>query len=324
VDLPGELRDALDAVLADASGPGVSGAVGRLIERYRSGGPASEPILADRLDVLGYAAYRLPATYVAVRAALEQVVLADPGLRPGTLLDLGGGSGAAAWAAVEAFPGLTGVTVLDQVQPALTLGQRLAARHPVLRGATWRAERLLEAELPEVDLVTISYVLGELTSPDQESLVARAAAAAPAVLVVEPGTPAGYERVLAARDALLAAGLRVVAPCPHQRPCPLEPGRDWCHFGARLNRSALHRRVKGAELGYEDEKYAYICASRSYTGQVLTGRVLRHPVQRKGLVAFRVCTVDGQAVEELISKRQGTRYKAARDTGWGDLVPADV
>ena len=57
---------------------------------------------------------------------------------------------------------------------------------------------------------------------------------------------------------------------------------------------------------------------------MLTGRVLRHPVQRKGLVAFRVCTVDGQAVEELISKRQGTRYKAARDTGWGDLVPADV
>jgi ribosomal protein RSM22 (predicted rRNA methylase) len=34
--------------------------------------------------------------------------------------------------------------------------------------------------------------------------------------------------------------------------------------------------------------------------------------------------VDGQAVEELISKRQGTRYKAARDTEWGDPIPGDV
>jgi ribosomal protein RSM22 (predicted rRNA methylase) len=320
VELPRELRDALDTVLTDASGPAVTAAVDRLIDRYRSGRPAVEPILANRLDVLGYAAYRLPATYMAVRAALGQLVRAAPGLRPTSLFDLGGGSGAAAWAAVDAFPDLTAVTVLDQVEPALALGRRLAAGHPVLQAATWAPWDAADPELPRADLVTISYVLGELAEPDQAGLVARAAELAPTVVVVEPGTPAGYARVLAARRLLLEAGLRVLAPCPHQLGCPLPPGRDWCHFAARLNRSALHRRVKGGELGYEDEKFSYVAAGPAGSLGTPAGRVLRHPVQRKGLVAFRVCTVDGEVDQVTVSKRQGERYRAARDTSWGDSL----
>jgi ribosomal protein RSM22 (predicted rRNA methylase) len=321
VELPRELRDALESVLTDASGPAVTAAVDRLIDRYRSGRPATEPILTNRLDVLGYAAYRLPATYTAVRAALGHLVRAAPGLCPTSLLDLGGGSGAAAWAAVDAFPGLAAVTVLDQVEPALALGRRLAAGHPVLGAATWAPWTVADADLPAADLVTVSYVLGELAEADRALLVTRAATLAPTVVVVEPGTPDGYARVLAARRLLLDAGLRVLAPCPHQLACPLPPGRDWCHFAARLNRSALHRRVKGGELGYEDEKFAYVAAGPAGSAGTPTGRVLRHPVQRKGLVTFRVCTVDGEASQEAVSKRQGERYRAARDTSWGDPLP---
>jgi ribosomal protein RSM22 (predicted rRNA methylase) len=135
--------------------------------------------------------------------------------------------------------------------------------------------------------------------------------------VVEPGTPAGYSRVLAAREALLAAGFRVVAPCPHQAPCPLrEP--DWCHFAVRINRSSLHRRVKGAQLGYEDEKFAYVVGIRDQLPQPPPARVLRHPVTRKGLVALRLCTREGTVAPETVSKRQGDRYRAARDLVWGD------
>jgi ribosomal protein RSM22 (predicted rRNA methylase) len=316
VELPRELRDALDVVLTDASGPAVAGAVERLIERYRSGQPATDPILANRLDVLGYAAYRLPATYMAVRSVLGRLQLADP---PTSLLDVGGGSGAATWAALDAFPGLREVTVLDQVEGALALGRRLAAGHPVLRAATW-ANWTTNEDLPRADLVTISYLLGELPEADQSALVGRAAERADTVVVVEPGTPAGYLRVLAARQTLLDAGLRIAAPCPHELACPLPPGRDWCHFAARINRSALHRRVKGGELGYEDEKFSYVVGVRSAV-PATTGRVLRRPVQRKGLVTFRLCTVDGRAEPETVSKRQGERYKAARDTEWGDVVP---
>ena len=71
----------------------------------------------------------------------------------------------------------------------------------------------MDTELPRADLVTLSYVLGELSEVDQSAVLERVAgAAAELVVIVEPGTPAGYRRILAARSALLAAGLTVLAP----------------------------------------------------------------------------------------------------------------
>jgi ribosomal protein RSM22 (predicted rRNA methylase) len=200
----------------------------------------------------------MPATYAAVRAALTQLAAAAPEpWRPRRLLDLGGGTGAAAWAATDVFGGLAEVTVLDRVPEALGLGRRLAAARPALRSVQWTPWRhgIDAPAIPPADLVTISYLLGELPGPARDRLVAAAGAGAAAVVVVEPGTPAGYGRVLAAREVLLAAGLRIVAPCPHSAQCPVrEP--DWCHFAIRVNRSALHRRAKGATLGHEDEKFS--------------------------------------------------------------------
>ena len=48
------------------------------------------------------------------------------------------------------------------------------------------------------------------------------------------------------------------------------------------------------------------------------GRVLRHPLTRKGLVQLRLCTPEGGVRDEIVSKRQGERYRRARETGWGD------
>ena len=39
----------------------------RLIANYRGATPTDAPILRDRADVAAYAAYRLPATFEAVR-----------------------------------------------------------------------------------------------------------------------------------------------------------------------------------------------------------------------------------------------------------------
>jgi ribosomal protein RSM22 (predicted rRNA methylase) len=321
MELPADLRKALDAGLAGTPARELTGAVDRLIARYRTPGAAAEPILAGPVDVLAYTAYRMPATFGAVVAALTQVAAAVPGFSPKSQLDIGGGAGAAAWAAAEVFPGLASLEVVDRVPAALDLGRRLAMEtsRTSLRSATWRLGAW-PTELPPADLVTISYLLGELTEPDQADLMATVVDSALAVVVVEPGTPAGYGRVIAARDQLLASGLRVVAPCPHARPCPLR--RDWCHFSVRVKRSARHRQVKGAELDYEDEKFSYVAAVRSAAAAGLTpGRILRHPLHRKGMVLLRVCTADGTAVMETVSKRQGERYRAARDIAWGDPWP---
>jgi len=322
VDLPKDLRAALDDAVARVPVTDIATAVDRLIARYRTGGEAGRPILTSVADVTAYAAYRMPATYAAVRAALTQVALAAPALAPRSLLDVGGGTGAASWAAADTYPTITDITVIDQVAEALALGRQLSSRTSALPlpTATWRQARIDAVDLPPADLVMISYVLGELAGVDRSDLVRRAAATGDVTVIVEPGTPAGYGRILAARAALIDGGLSVVAPCPHQGRCPMQPGQDWCHFAARVNRSALHRRLKNAELGYEDEKFSYVATARA-PAATPPGRVLRHPQQRKGLVSLQVCTSADGIVREQVSKRQGDSYRAARDVAWGDAWP---
>ncbi|WP_243761321.1 small ribosomal subunit Rsm22 family protein, partial [Streptomyces sp. YIM 98790] len=183
------------------------------------------------------------------------------------------------------------------------------------------------AGLPEGGLVTVSYVLGELAEETREALVTRAVRAAGAdgaVVLVEPGTPDGFRRILAARDRMTAEGMTVLAPCPHSARCPLGTGGDWCHFAARTARSALHRRIKGAELAWEDEKFSYVAAvgpglaaDRAGDGPA-GGRIVRRPRQRKGQVLLELCTAGEGLRSATVTRRDPERYRAARDAAWGD------
>ncbi|WP_299444705.1 small ribosomal subunit Rsm22 family protein [uncultured Phycicoccus sp.] len=318
--MPLPLPRALEAVLASADAESLRRATSRLVEVYRSGAPPAAQVLADPVAATAYAAYRMPATHAALVRILRDAdrLGALDGVR--SLLDLGGGTGAAAWAAADTMPGLESATVLDGSADALALGRQVA-RHgpPAVAGATWvRADLGALAGLPAADLVTISYVLGELADPLHGPLLDAAMGAGGLVLVAEPGTPRGFAAVLAARDRLVAAGWHLVAPCPQPGPCPVaQRDGDWCHFSARLDRSALHRRLKGATLGHEDEKYSYLLASREPLSPSLA-RVLRHPQTRKGMVTLEVCRADGTAGPEVVTKRDRERYRAARDAAWGD------
>lgn len=315
---PDALRAALAGLLDGLPPTKAAQAVDRLIASYRGATPTDAPILRDRADVAAYAAYRMPATFEAVRAALAALREAAPGWAPGTHTDVGGGTGAATWAVADAWEDAPPRTaVLDWAEPALALGRELAAGHPVLRGADWRRARIGSSlTLDATDLVTISYVLKELAPEDRDALVAEAARAGQAVVVVEPGTPDGYERIIAARDRLVAAGLRVAAPCPHSETCPIVPGTDWCHFSARVARSSLHRQVKGGSLAYEDEKFAYVAATRSPVTPA-PARITRKPQLRKGQVLLDLCVQPPGLRRDTITKRHGTRYRDARDADWG-------
>jgi ribosomal protein RSM22 (predicted rRNA methylase) len=325
VHLPDDLRTALASHLRTTAPTRASAEVERLIETYRGTPPTSAPILRDEASVVAYAAYRMPATYAAVRAALDAFRSRAGAWSPATHLDLGGGTGAATWAVADAWAddGGPASTVLDWSRSALDLGGALAgaAEAPALRAARWTTAPLGGGPaLPAAGLVTVSYVIGELAPADRAALVDSAARAATgAVLIVEPGTPEGHARILAARDRLLAAGLTVLAPCPHNAPCPVT-GDDWCHFAARVQRTSLHRQVKGGSLPYEDEKFSYVAAARFPAGPA-RDRITRHPQIRKGLVLLDLCTADRGLVRDTVSKRHGAGYRAARDASWGESWP---
>src|SRR6185437_3435636 len=99
----------------------------------------------------------------------------------------------------------------------------------------------LRNEAASADLVVASYVVGEMNADRQAALADLMwAATRDTLLVVEPGTPAGYQRILDLRRRLIAQGAHVLAPCPHNGECPLmafsreenaskEKATDWCH-----------------------------------------------------------------------------------------------
>lgn len=338
------LRDTLAGLLAGLPPTQTARAVDRLIANYRGTTPTDAPVLRDRADVAAYAAYRMPATYEAVRSALDALREAVPGWAPVTHTDIGGGTGAASWAVAESWaerPPST--TVLDWAEPALALGRELARASgvPSLGAVEWQRSRIGAAlRIESSDLVTVSYVLKELSEADRDVVVAEAARAARAVVIVEPGTPDGYERIIRARDALVAAGMTVAAPCPHSAACPIVPGSDWCHFAARVSRSSLHRQIKGGSLAYEDEKFSYVAAVRGGGGAGEGGaggdaevpgpvapapaRVVRRPQIRKGLVLLDLCTEAEGLRRETVTKRHGPLYRAARDTAWGEAWPPEA
>ena len=321
LDLPQALRDALDGAIASMPGPRLAARVTDLSRAYRQTGRAGGGAM-DGEAALAYAVYRLPATFAAVGAALAQVAEARPDLRPGTVLDAGAGPGSGLWAAAGRWPGLVRAVAVENDLAMLKLGRRLAAvaPHPAVRGAAWRQADLGQPLAEErFDVVLLSYVLGELASQEQAAVVDRLWRATAGVLVVvEPGTPAGFAAVRAARARLAGMGAAVVAPCPHGRACPM-PEADWCHFAVRLERSRRHRQAKGGALPYEDEKFSFVALSR-LAGMPATARVLRHPQVRGGHVRLRLCTLHGLR-DDTVARSEGERYRLARRLEWGAAFP---
>ncbi len=319
--MPIELAAAIGRELEGRSRQGLAERAAAISQTYRAGGTSARAIGGDD-DALAYALVRMPATFAACAAAFTHTARRASGFAPRRLTDVGSGPGAASWAALEIWPGIEAVTQMDASAPFLTLSHRLAELGPtVLRGAEGlRADVAAKMELPAAELVTASYLLAEIAPAAQEGLVARLWAACEGLLVlVEPGTPAGFERLRAARIQLIAAGAEILAPCPGQAACPVQ-APDWCHFSQRLPRAPDHRAAKQARLSYEDEKYAYVAAARPGVreGQA-PGRVLSPPRRGKTGVALRLCLPEGIDPQVLV-RRGDPKFAAARRLEWGDAT----
>jgi len=99
--------------------------------------------------------------------------------------------------------------------------------------------------------------------------------------------------------------------------CPLAPP-DWCHFTQRLQRSRAHKQVKGAELPFEDEKFAYVALTREPVA-ARASRVLAQPTVTKVEVTARLCTPTGVKLTRT-PRRAKADYAVARRWRWGDAV----
>jgi ribosomal protein RSM22 (predicted rRNA methylase) len=278
-----------------------------------------------QLDVNHRAAYlvtRMPATYAVLSRVLREARVRVPELRIESLLDLGAGPGTAMWAAAADLPEISRIVLVEDSADWIAIGKELAAHaeSAVFSSTEWRQGSITDSLPDELfDVVTISYALNELRAGERIGVAEAAWKRTGKLLVMtEPGTPAGFAHLRELRTHLLTAGAHIVAPCPHGEACPIV-GTDWCHFSQRLSRSAQHRLAKDGELGYEDEKYAYLIFAREPVA-LPEARILRHPQRHSGHVKLELCTREGLKTE-TISRKHGQRYREAKKAEWGDVVP---
>lgn len=295
----------------------LASAYSRISDAYRGSELEYTQPVRTRADATAYAAARMPATFAALARALEEVRLQRPSFAPRTILDLGTGPGTALWAALGVWNSPETLTAVDSGHDMLVIARALGTKstRTALRGCTWE-QADLAAWTPDdsYDLVLLGYVIGELGSEQRTQLLHRAWEACDGVVVVvEPGSVGGYQRVLEARNLLIQNGGAVVAPCPHARRCPLE-GRDWCHFGTRVARSSDHRVIKDGSLAYEDEPYSYIAVSRA-DGPAAAARVIRRPQRLARRVVLDLCGPAG--AERRTIGKSSPAYPAAKQATWG-------
>lgn len=286
---------------------------------YRSQQITTAEVIRSRSEAQVYLLARMPAIYAVVKRVLREALALQP-IAVESLLDLGSGPGTATWAAHQVWPQLQRVEWLERNRWLRELAQEIArAAHLDIK---WAASELTNPAWPvqRADIVSLSYVLNELSSEQQLAVLNQAwQKTSQWLIVIEPGTPAGFAVIRNAREYLLQAGGHVVAPCPHEQSCPMT-ANDWCHFAQRLSRSAEQRFLKDAEKGYEDEKFSYLVVSRQPLAQAPAGRILRHPIARKGYFECQLCTPQGCTTGTIT--RRDPRYKQARKLAWGDAWPS--
>jgi ribosomal protein RSM22 (predicted rRNA methylase) len=320
-NLPEELAAAIQRETENTDRAELARASEQLTMRYKAG-DFSSPVMKSHAQRSAYLVVRAPATFAANANVFAEICRLVPQAQKdvASFLDLGAGPGTALWAAAESFSGLQHATLVECDQAWLNMGRHIAeqSRHVVQREARWvRQDLSAEIDCPVHDLVVISYTLGELPVAAAKALVLRAwNLAARFLVIIEPGTPRGFGVVHSARTALIASAAKVLAPCPHDSECPMAAAGDWCHFAQRIPRTSLHRQLKSAALGYEDEKFSYVAAARDACAAA-AARIVRHPQKHSGHVLLTLCTQRG-IERQTVTRSQKNDYSSSRRAEWGE------
>lgn len=295
-------------------------AVSRSItDKYKRRSGRGERLVVEPVEAAVYAVVRMPATFGAVYSALYHTLECVPLPEKCSLLDVGAGTGAGAFAA-DSLITLLEVTCLEREPAMRRLGQDFTSRSSgALQNAEWIPSDLTNGIVQRGDIVLSSYVLNELSDSCREKVVQNLWEQTDhLLLIVEPGTPEAFSHLRRIRSQLQELGACIAAPCVSQQECPLGQD-DWCHFTVRVRRSKLHKQLKEADVPYEDEKFSYLAAVRNPVS-VKGARILRHPQIAKGNIRLNVC--EGSRTEQVVvTRKEKDRFKTARKAECGDLLP---
>jgi ribosomal protein RSM22 (predicted rRNA methylase) len=319
MQLPQELVFEIEKLINSVDRKALYASAEALSLRYRTQPSLQQVFIKTYEEALAYLCTRFPATFAANYCVFSEIQQKSMSKDIYSVLDIGSGSGAAFWGAKQVLEGLSSYTFLERDPHLVEIGKSLIKAVPTSIETAWMTgdyTKILPSS--KYDLVVISYSLGEVDSRLWEGLLNQAFDCSNKMIVIlEPGTPVGYKKLMKMREILIRLGGSLVAPCPHNKACPIQ-GADWCHFSQRLPRTSLHRLVKSGSLGYEDEKFSYLAVSKNKYN-VRGERILRHPLQRPGYIEWESCSSSEGIVQRKVLKREREAFNKAKKLAWGSF-----
>lgn len=287
--------------------------------KYRGEKINSSSVISNDKQALSYIASRMGETSTIiydVLCKLNNVIKLEEQIT--SVLDLGCGTGSAFWA-LDNFVSKLNITAVEKqesmVKFAKLLSQPLSCN---IEYINQDVNSKIVKQLPSFSLVIESFMLNEMNLQDRiKTLDTMVEKSENYIILIEPGTPNSYEKMMQDRDYLLSKGINLVLPCPHNKKCPIKD--DYCNFSVRVNRTKTSRLVKDAKLGYEDEKYFYLIFSKQNNISAKGSVVLRKPVYRKSVVELKLCNQDCSICKTIITKNNKEHYLNAKKLKHGDI-----
>lgn len=320
MELPFELRNLIERKLEGINIKELQKNSENVSLKYRDENRAGNRLVTEEIEALAYSAVRMPATYGAVTTALKYI-FEIYGEKIESVLDVGAGTGAGTWA-VSNFVDLRNAICLEREDVMKNLGKSLMqeAESDEIKNVKWEKFDLVTSDIKyKADLVICSYVLNELSEGDRQKALEKLWNATNKVLLlIEPGTPKGFDEIRNLREILISKGGDIIAPCPNCKKCPM-PENDWCHATCRVARTKIHKLLKNGDVPYEDEKFSYIAVSKKTVKKEDFARVLRHPKIESGRITLQVCSNEG-INEKVVTKKDKDFFKLARKTGCGERI----
>jgi ribosomal protein RSM22 (predicted rRNA methylase) len=299
-----------------------------------------------------YLRYHLPLNAARASWVLRELLQLDPALADvEEVVDLGAGLGSASAATMLSLPPSPTRRLLltDRSRGALRMARELLERSAAAAGIPVPRLTCLEQKLPALPdmppraLVWLSMVLNEIEPRGRKGIdlahffkrLGRKIGPASTLVIIEPALREPGLRLLEVHDALLAAGgWKVLAPCTHQKACPLLAAakRPWCHFHFAWRAGRLVEEVADPlGLDHRRPSLSYLALRRAEEEEDAgssphLARVIGDPMAvRGGGKGVYICR-DGRR-ETLRTPppeaRRGARIRVNRPAaGWKDAEPA--
>lgn len=274
---------------------------------------------------LSYALARMPATLSVQKQVWQEFQKQAPVENESfSITDIGSGPGTSFWTLLRK-KWVKQLILIEKQKNFIDLSKKILQESPPIEPYASKIKyinsNLSKSIIPKADIIFSSYYLNE-TSNLQHNIENIWQACQKYIVLIEPGTPANFERLLFIRNFLINKGAVILAPCPGNIPCPLaNKSKTWCHFRVKLPRYRNHIYIKSAKHAFEEEPYFYLIAKKSsaFAPSLLEkNRILSSIRKTKIGAETLLCTPNG--IEKITVSKKEKLYKTLIKKKWGETL----